>query len=58
MRKMDSSGLLLCRYQADLFEYSTKQKYPSRVFIKTFCYSSLSKRLNNVAFLFESIDIP
>ena len=58
MREMDEYGLMLCKYQADLFEYSSKEMMPSRVFIKQFAYSFLAKRLDKKSFLYESIDIP
>lgn len=56
MKKMDENGLLLCKYQARLFEYSTSKNISSKQFIKDFSYSNLSKRMGNVSFLFETLD--
>lgn len=58
MKKVDDIGLFQCRYVSDLFIYSTKQKdCSSKVFIKAFVHSTLSKRIANKAFMFESLDI-
>ena len=59
MNKMDDTGRLLCKYVSDLFEYSTKQKdCSSKVFVKSFVYSSIQKRINKKDFLLDSIDVP
>ena len=58
MKKMNDIGLMICRYQADLFEYSTKMNVSSKLFVRKFSYSFLSKRMDSSGFLCESIDIP
>ena len=58
MRPMDDSGLLLCKYQASLFEYSAKQQTPSKMFIKRFSMSNLAKRMDGPGFIYEGTDVP
>lgn len=58
MKSIDKVGLILCKYQAKLFEYSVKQKVSSRLFIKKFSHSFLAERMDFSAFLLESIDVP
>ena len=58
MRKMDHNGEILCRYQADLFEYSTfRRECSTKVFIKAFVYSDIARDLDNLSILFDSRDI-
>lgn len=58
MKKIDDTGLLLCKFTSDLFEYSTKVKdCSSKVFIKAYIYSSIQRRLSSKSFIFESLDI-
>ena len=58
MIKMDDTGLFLCKFTADLFEYSTKMKEcSSKVFVKAYIYSSIQKRLSSKSFLIDSLDI-
>jgi len=58
MKKIDDNGLLLCKFTSDLFEYSTKVKdCSSKVFIKAYVYSSVSKILSSKTFMFDSLDI-
>ena len=59
MKAMDKIGLVLCKFQANLFEHASKQNASSKLFIKKFSYSSLAKRIDSGGrFLFESIDVP
>ena len=59
MRKIDDTGLLLAKYQADLFEYTVNHlTCSSAYFFKKFAFSALAQRMDNKAFLFESLDIP
>ena len=58
MTKMDEIGLMLCKYQARLFEYAAKQKVSSKLFIKMFAYSYVAARMDSIGFLLESIDVP
>ena len=59
MRKLDNIGFILCKYQRDLFEYSTDHlTCSSRVFIKSFCQSQLAKYMDKDSFIMTSIDIP
>lgn len=58
INKLDDSSLFSCRFVGDLFEYSTKLKEcSSKVFIKAFAYSTLSKDISNKSFYLNSIDI-
>ncbi len=58
IKKIDDNGLLAARFVGDLFEYSTKVgECSSKVFIKAFVYSSLSKRISSDSFIFDSLDI-
>lgn len=59
MRKMDSLGLKMCSYQANLFERSKDDtECSSKIFIRRFMNSDLAKRMDNVGFVFDSVDIP
>ena len=55
---MNEIGLMLCRYQARLFEYAAKQDISSRYFIKLFSYSFVARRMDSIGFLLESTDVP
>lgn len=58
MRKMDSYGLKLCKFQAELFEQSVeKTKQSSRIFIRRFMLSDLAKRMDKEGFLFDAITV-
>lgn len=58
MKKMDSLGLMMCRYQAALFEASIQHtQCSSAIFIRRFMNSDLAKRLDNAGFLFDSLEI-
>ena len=58
MRKIDSLGLKLCSFQAQLFEESlNKCECSSRIFTRRFLNSELAKRMDNDGFLFESLTI-
>jgi len=58
MRKIDSIGLKLCSFQAQLFEESlNKCECSSRIFARRFLNSDLAKRIDNDGFLFESLAI-
>lgn len=56
MRKMDSYGLKLCKFQAELFEQSAeKTECSSKIFIRRFMLSDLAKRMDREGFLFDTI---
>ena len=58
MKYIDESSLLLCKYQAGLFEYATiDKKINSANFIKAFSFSDLSKRIDDEAFIYDSLSI-
>ena len=58
MRKIDSLGLKLCSFQAQLFEESLdKCECSSRIFVRRYLNSNLAKRMDNGGFLFESLTI-
>lgn len=58
MRKIDSLGLKLCSFQAQLFEESlSKCECSSRIFTRRFLNSDLAKRMDNDGFLFEALTI-
>jgi len=59
MRKMDSYGLKLCKFQAELFEQSKeKAECSSKIFIRRFMLSDLAKRMDKEGFLFDAITVP
>lgn len=59
MRRLDDVGKLLCEYQKDLFEFSFDHTdCSSFIFIKEFCFSSLSKLMDKDEFITSSIDVP
>ena len=56
MRKMDSYGLSMCRFQAELFENSLDEtECSSKIFIRRFMLSDLAKRMDKAGFLFDAI---
>ncbi len=58
INKLDDSSLFSCRFVSDLFEYSTKIKdCSSKVFIKAFVYSCISKTISNKSFYLNAIDV-
>ncbi len=58
MKKIDSLGLRLCAYQAALFQMSKEsEECSSKIFIRRFMNSELAKRMDNVGFAFESLDV-
>ena len=58
MRKMDSYGLKICKFQAELFVQSlTETKCSSKIFIRRFMSSNLAKRMDKDGFLFDSITV-
>ena len=58
MKKMDSLGLKMCSYQAALFEKSLEDTdCSSKIFIRRFMNSNLAKRMDNVGFMFDAMDI-
>ena len=58
MKKIDSFGLKMCSYQATLFEASVKHtKSSSAIFIRRFMNSDLAKRMDNISFLFDSLEV-
>jgi len=57
MREMSFLGLKICSYQANLFERSLTLGCSSAVFIRRFMNSKLAKRMDNIAFAFDSTDI-
>lgn len=58
MRKIDTYGLKLCNFQAELFQKSlTETKCSSKIFIRRFMLSDLATRMDTDGFLFDAIDI-
>ena len=58
MKNMDSFGLKMCKYQADLFETSLKyMDCSSKIFIRRFMNSELAVRMDNEGFIFDATDI-
>ena len=58
MRKIDDTGILLAKYQADLFEKSiTELPCSSAYFYKKFAYSKLAQRMDRKTFILESLDV-
>ncbi len=57
MREIDSYGLKLCEFQANLFEKSIEEaECSSPVFLRRFMNSELAERMDGDGFLFEAID--
>ena len=58
MKEMDSYGLKLCKFQAELFRQSVESaECSSAIFIRRFMLSDLAKRLDKEGILFEAIDL-
>lgn len=58
MRKIDTYGLKLCNFQAELFQKSLIEvECSSKIFIRRFMLSNLAKRMDKDGFLFDSTDI-
>lgn len=58
MRKIDETGLKLCKIQAEVFERSdSKEMCSSLIFIRRFMNSRVAQRMDTGGFLFESCDI-
>lgn len=58
MKKIDDIGLLLAKYQSDLFELSAKRlPCSSAYFYKKFAFSKLAKRMDKKSFISESLDV-
>lgn len=57
MRAFDHNGLLLCEYQAKLFEKSFELNCSSPVFIRRFLHSELSRKLDEGYSAFLSLDV-
>ena len=55
-REMDAGGLLLCRYQAEIFALSRSLDIGSREFIKRFVYSSVCFDLDSLAIFSRPFD--
>lgn len=59
MKKIDDIGLLECKFISNLFEYSTKkQDCSSKVFIKSYIFSTIPKIVLSESFIFDSLDVP
>lgn len=59
MREMDTYGLKLCGYQAELFKESAIQlKCSSRVFVRRFMNSRLADRIDANGLYFDATGIP
>lgn len=58
MRTIDTYGLKICNFQAELFQKSlTETTCSSKIFIRRFMHSDLAKRMDTEGFLFDSIDV-
>lgn len=58
MREIDDTGLLLAKYQSDLFEMTVKElSCSSAYFYKKFAFSKLVQRMDRKSFILESLDI-
>ncbi len=57
MRKIDETGLKLCKIQADVFAASVAEtKCSSLIFIRRFMNSNVARRMDMEGFLFEACD--
>lgn len=57
MRRIDETGLKLCKIQAEVFERSvSKEMCSSLIFIRRFMNSQVAQRMDTGGFLFESCD--
>ena len=58
MKKIDTYGLKLCNFQAELFQKSLNETTcSSKIFIRRFMLSDLAKRMDSEGFLFDAIDV-
>lgn len=57
MRKFNHNGLLLCEYQAKIFEKSYELDYSSPIFMRRFLFSLLSKKMDEGYTAFLSLDV-
>lgn len=57
MRAFDHNGLLLCEYQAKLFEKSFELNCSSPIFLRRFLNSELSRKLDEGYSAFLSLDV-
>lgn len=58
MRKIDETGLKLCKMQAEVFATSVvKMDSSSLIFIRRFMNSQVAQRMDKDGFLFEACDI-
>lgn len=55
-REMDAGGLLLCRYQAEIFDASLSLPCGSKEFIKRFVYSSFCWEFDSLAIASRPVD--
>lgn len=59
MKTLDNAELFQCKFVSNFFEYSSiKKECSSKVFVKAYIFSSLSRRVSSKSFIFESLDIP
>ena len=58
MKRMDTYGLRLCKYQAELFEKSIDEvECSSKIFIRRFMHSDYAKRMDMKGFLCGAEDV-
>ncbi len=58
MKQIDDIGLFQCKYESQLFEYSTLMKEcSSKVFIKAYVFSSVQRRIASQSFIYESLSV-
>ena len=58
MKKMDSYGLKLCKFQGELFQKSIEETdCSSGIFIRHFMLLDLAKRMDGAGFLFTATDV-
>lgn len=58
MKKMDSYGLKICAFQAEIFEKSVFDlECSSKVFVRRFMYSDLASRMDSNGYYFEATGI-
>lgn len=56
MKEIDSYGLEICKYQAELFVKSSELLlYSSKIFLRRFMLSDLAVRMDTNGFMYESI---
>jgi len=58
MKELSDIELFQCKFTSNLFEYSTKVKEcSSKVFIKAYIYSSISRMISSKSFFIGSSDV-